>query len=203
MYVKEFRKTWKENTIPTKEERDDYFQKVKTQIMELHQGASKSSLYTSFFLYHFLPAVVGKNKWKRQCAERSVSKIATISDEAFCIVLLENNIDYWGEVMMEKATNLPESETRPPSKYTFFGEKTSTRKFAGWSKAGLQRYNDLQDMVKKDRKTKDRAVVEDVLFKTYVQLKKEKEQRRKNRPYDDGEESPVKMVIHYGDTEEV
>jgi len=46
---------------------------------------------------HFLPCVVGKKQWKMQIqAGKKVNKIATVSDEAFVLLVLEN---IWSDMM--------------------------------------------------------------------------------------------------------
>ena len=48
-------------------------------------------------LDHLL-AVVGMSEWKTKETQMKVSEMATPSDEAFCLVALENNCDRWTAV---------------------------------------------------------------------------------------------------------
>ena len=45
-----------------------------------------------------LLAVVGVNEWKTKETQTKASKMATPSDEAFCLVALENNCNRWTAV---------------------------------------------------------------------------------------------------------
>jgi len=46
---------------------------------------------------HFLPCVIGKKRWKMQIlAGKKVNKIATVSGEAFVLLVLEN---IWDDMM--------------------------------------------------------------------------------------------------------
>jgi len=44
---------------------------------------------------HFLACVVGKHNWKQQTKIELISQVATISDEAFALLVLENIWDEW------------------------------------------------------------------------------------------------------------
>ncbi len=49
-----------------------------------------------YFAYYFLPIVVGKNHWKKLIWQRvSLNSLATASDEAFALLMLENNKEKW------------------------------------------------------------------------------------------------------------
>ena len=46
---------------------------------------------------HFLACVVGKHDWKWQ-TKKELSQVATISDEAFALLILENIWDEWKDM---------------------------------------------------------------------------------------------------------
>jgi len=50
-----------------------------------------------------LSAVVGMAEWKTKETQMKASKMATPSDEAFCLVTLENNHDRWTAVAKKGA----------------------------------------------------------------------------------------------------
>ena len=50
---------------------------------------------------HFL-AIVGMAEWKTKETQMKASKTATPSDEAFCLVTLENNCDRWTAIAKKK-----------------------------------------------------------------------------------------------------
>ena len=95
----------------------------------------------TIFCDHILSAVVGKNLWKSKSAGFTISKIATVSDEAFALLLLVNSWDLW--------TETDATATTKQSKYTRNG--AGTKKNEGWTRDGLVRFNELAKMVKMDR----------------------------------------------------
>ena len=128
---------------------------------------------TSFeiFFKNFVPAIVAKQKFKCRLfsTEKQSIQMCTISDEAFTLLLLENNYDRWIDVYKNKYNNHPslpnaevaEDETRKRKwesdvspKYTEGGiVYTDARKMThrGWNDEGIRRFNALSIIVKQDR----------------------------------------------------
>jgi len=50
------------------------------------------------FCNHFLACVVGKHDWKWQTKKELISQVATISDEASALLILENIWDEWKDM---------------------------------------------------------------------------------------------------------
>ena len=89
-------------------------------------------------------------------------EICTVSDEAFALLLLENSYDRWKDIF-EKRGGIPQqhrgekkrqcdSDIAP--KYTNGGIRYSStvqHKTKGWTKEGIQRYNELFQLVGEDR----------------------------------------------------
>lgn len=94
------------------------------------------------FFDYFLSAVVGKVKWKKQVMQKKVSEIATISDEAMAILLLENSRDKW-------LATYNNSEQIPPTRYT--ANSRYARRYGGWKDEGRARFNVLCNIVALDR----------------------------------------------------
>ncbi len=104
-----------------------------------------------FFCDHLLGAVTGMKRFAKDSRSRHISQIATVSDEAFALVLLENNFNVWSDMY---STGVTKGSTINPE-YTNGGNSISngrSRKYKGWSDAGIDKYNDLFDKVKQDRK---------------------------------------------------
>jgi hypothetical protein len=55
-----------------------------------------NSAYT-YFANTILPKIVGPTKWRGQVTKRTISQIATPTDEAFGLLLLENSWENWKE----------------------------------------------------------------------------------------------------------
>jgi hypothetical protein len=75
-----------------------------------------------------------------------VSEFTSVSDVAFCLLALENNWNYWVKVASIDPAVTPEDSlnnrnTYPATKWT--SSPVIGGKNTGWSKEGLQRFNEL------------------------------------------------------------
>ena len=135
------------------------------QIMQLHQ--SENFAYFDFVEF-FVSSVIGKACFKQNCCDNLLSQYATISDEAFAILIFENNLDAWIDMGVRKDT----SGTEVPRKYTnggrSKGEMASSQHNKGWSEQGLKRFNELFDKVKENRATPE-AVIFEERFRAYCE----------------------------------
>ena len=112
------------------------------------------------FCDNFLVNVTGKSKWKSILLQKRLSEVATASDEAFTLVVLENNWAFWMDVVYERPDGRGEGEvdgrtikrstlpvlpkwTASPHKYC--------KKLEGWAGEAIDRYNELFDLVEADR----------------------------------------------------
>ena len=130
------------------------------ELEDMLQGRSNAEAYT-YFCHFFLPHVVGKNRWRNGIRKgAAINTLATVSDEAFALLLLENSWDRWlWEVDKTKAETLQviENETTPPTLHTL-GKGKKARKNMGWTSNGLKRHQQIaQDIVEKDRKNDEEA----------------------------------------------
>lgn len=111
-----------------------------------------------FFCEKFLQHVVGVNKFKAGYKNKTaISSLATASDEAFALLLLENTEIRW----LDEHSKNPDGEkkidetTLPRTKYTSAGQNKQqrgfTKRYGGWKLEGINRYNELFDMVVEDR----------------------------------------------------
>ena len=79
---------------------------------------------------------------------KKVSDVATISDEAFALLLLDNGWEKWVD-----SHGREDGKTDVETKHTRGGRgKGGATKFTGWAKEGLERHNELMDLVEVDRK---------------------------------------------------
>jgi hypothetical protein len=139
--------------------------------LALHEGGDAYHL----FLTRILERVVGRSSWEGNCDKKLLSTFCTRSDEAFGLLLLENNYDRWtamwrsgdlrnskGEAPDTLYTNMAESRTRGSA---------SNRKLEGWSQEGYARFDELYAMVKADREQPSRIELE-------TQIRKELEAKK-------------------------
>ena len=96
----------------------------------------------------FLPCVVGRKKWRKSVTTTLVSNFVTVSDEALCLVILENNRNSW-----INAVEGDEGHVGRLTKFTMDGCGQNARKHKGWSRDGWNRYNELYQLVKRDRES--------------------------------------------------
>ncbi len=105
-----------------------------------------------FFLFcdNFLSRIVGISVWREGCQKKKDSEMATVSDEAFAYLLVENYWDYWSnlnlqdyksDVTYDKESNKKIKRTATWDKYT--KSAYGARRYGGWTTSGLLRFNEL------------------------------------------------------------
>src|SRR5207244_845227 len=125
--------------------------KARVNLDKILMLRSSNNLIYYDFIEFFLSAVVGKKKYKAKTCHYLLSSYASVSDEAFAILVLENNIDTWLDMAKRKITkgsNVPRKFTNGGSSK---GEVASCQHNKGWLKQGLDRFNELFDLVQKNR----------------------------------------------------
>jgi len=123
------------------------------------KGREKNSHY-ELFLRTFVKPVVGINTWneKLKKPDTTPNNLFSKSDEAFAMIVLDNNYEYWSELFIENGNSIPSSNrkrkmnesnngkdlTKKP-KYTdsyLFNKKSSSGKQGkGWSEDGINKFN--------------------------------------------------------------
>ena len=151
---------------------------------------------------HFLPCVVGKKWWKMQILSgRHVNDIATVSDEAFVLLVLENiwddmikvNIDKYYRPKKRKKTqedeegtrsgNSPNAPTNDKNKHddrsVITGKWTSawrgSRRYGGWNPEGINHFNRLVKIVQQDRENDSHFQAQYEIWLNESKGKKQKE----------------------------
>jgi len=112
------------------------------------------------FCNNFLACVIGKNEWKDMIKIKTVKEIATVMDEAFTLLILENIWDEWIEMDavdylkhqkgIEKGTE-QNSKRRKIGGGKWTSDVNGSVKYSGWNDEGLQRFNELCEMVNENR----------------------------------------------------
>jgi hypothetical protein len=108
-----------------------------------------------YFCVRFFKCIVGVQAYNAgwDC-DKKLSEIATPSDEALALLILENNEARWSQEF-DMVGSDESRVTLPKAKYTSSGRNTSmkgfTKKFGGWSARGIERFNELLKLVKADR----------------------------------------------------
>lgn len=140
-----------------------------------------------------LSVIVGKIYWKKFQTKRVVTMMATRSDEAFGLLLLENYIEIWATVAWADVRK-EEIQEMPKAKYTL--QKSGGGEDNGWLDKGIKRYNKLLDEVKTDRMNQGAERGASSFDLDYMAEKRredaEASRKRKGRPDD---EEPKDTVL--------
>ena len=128
-----------------------------------------------------------KSGMKQGCL---ISDVASVSDEALCIAILENSWDKWihlyktrndtsdDENSQDKEDN-EENSPLPSTKWTEDGRGAGAKKYFGWNRNGIDRFNAITALVREDRELPQRSKFEEDFkinnkYATIVQKKKNK-----------------------------
>ena len=135
------------------------------ELCEVIQNGRRSHKMYNIFYDRFLPCVVKKSVFDHQVSvATNDSTLCTVSDEAFALLLLENSWERWvdiyrlqkGKVTPKRGQKRREFESDVPTKYTkggiIYNKTVKNKDPKGWSAEGIERFNELYDKVKKDRK---------------------------------------------------
>ena len=146
------------------------------------------------FVKWFLIRTYSK-KWNNAMMSNSstrLSDIMTVSDEAFVCLVLKNNWDRWLDINNESNNKFAPSRrgsnngiTTPviPKCTTINGHPSKEGAYGvrGWSDTGIERFNELCKLVKKDRKLN--AKREDVIFQTVrSEMMKTRRSKKRHKP---------------------
>jgi len=121
------------------------------------------------FLDTFLSVFYPKLRFRDHMKHRLLSEVVTTSEEAFAILVLENNYKRWK--WMSTLVDLESESLTEPQPLLVYQENLRPRKdgkpnAGDWTEEGLARMNELYDMV--DEKRNDRKDFEKDLMRMYV-----------------------------------
>lgn len=158
-------------------EEEDNLNDMDIKPESLQERFENFNMYEDFVLY-YVSAVVGLRHFEKQKLRSNYSEYATVSDEAFAVLTIENNWNRW--MSMAKTNHWKDSPVRtkwtvtrdtpvvsdsgklkkqklPPNEEridTDLPEGPQARRYRGWSAQGINRYNQLFDQIKKERNSK-------------------------------------------------
>jgi len=139
----------------------------------------------------FMPCVVGRSKWCAESYHKELSQIATATDEAWVLLVLENSWDLWKQMAeWESRKEVLPKEERKATKWT--AGATSAVRYEGWGAAGLQAYNEIVDQVREDRAARGRDFNKS--FLTYKKEEREKMRSGKKRRRDESQDDQLTLV---------
>jgi hypothetical protein len=137
------------------------------------------------FCRHFLPWVVGLTRWKSKILLIQVRALASPSDVAFAILILENNEKVWFaqyRITIDREHLKSDSQitTVPQPLYNSHRGEAST-KYSGWSKQAIDNYTDLLELIESVPKSKKRVFDKAYLEKVRAEERADSEQKRAKR----------------------
>ena len=103
--------------------------------------------------------------WRYKAYNSHISEIFSVSDEAFAMLLLENNYEDYKMVY-----NLSRKVTRKESKPKYTKDSNLNEKFKGWSQKGLKRYDKLVRIVTNQRRATISLELEEELKNKYASI---------------------------------
>ena len=133
------------------------------------EGRKNAQVYKTVY-ESFIPCIASYQVYRTELDKRLVngendSELYTHSDEAFTLLLLENNFDRWMDIY-QRHDGRPSPDIGSGKKkkftsdvcpkYTYGGivysKEKSVSNSKGWTKEGIERFNELFDRVNQDRK---------------------------------------------------
>ena len=157
-----------------------------TELLKCINNGDSSSIFQSkelhyFFLKHCVVNVISRKKWNDNCDRNDYFKFVTASDEGFALVVLDNNIERYMEMMKNEDPNIKDFGQPRYTSVTKKGMLTN-HIGKGWNDRGkmeFQRYtemiinkrNDLQWLERRSRGIK--------------RVANRERQKRNKRSYDD------------------
>ena len=117
------------------------------ELSNLRTNIANIELFETFINYCLIHFTTSMN-WRYKACESLISDIFTESDEALCILLIENNASDYGKMQREQR-KIGRKESKP--KYTKVD--SIQKRFKGWSKKAIKRFNLIVKDIKKYRDT--------------------------------------------------
>ena len=119
------------------------------------------------FMDKFVGTVVGKNRWIVKIRGATGKReVCSATDEALALVLLENNQEKWYDIytrtkddttILTRKKKGSEWASTVATLYTERGQRDGERSVRqgdrGWSKGGIQRFNEIVQFLKDDRES--------------------------------------------------
>jgi hypothetical protein len=160
---------------------------VDCDIISLRENDDSSKEAFFFFAREFLPCIVKRLVFRQFKLVNLLSEFVTISDEAFTLLLLENNVARWNAMFAagkNKADNtMPSQKFQPVSEQQQSGGVNKD----GYSLKAAARYMEYYDYIEKARMNVGRDSLEIELLERMDELDGGKHRDTKGKRKRDGE----------------
>lgn len=130
------------------------------------------------FLLLVLPDAIGRRKWNRLSKALKPSKFVSCSDEAFAMIVIENNSAKWLNMLINPTMTTKEMK-KLKTKYT------QNEEHMGWAYTGIYRFTQLTTFVLSQRKlNKDLTnLMDEICSNRLSQSKMQRNEKRKLDEY--------------------
>jgi hypothetical protein len=135
-------------------------------IISLREEQHKKAFF--FFAREFLPCVVKRLFFRQNKLENLLSEFVTVSDEAFTLFLLENNVARWDAMFQSGTTK--SNDSMPQQKYQAVNSGDEKNGKDGYGLQAILRFNEYYRSVTKGRSGMDTTVLERELLKNMEKL---------------------------------
>ena len=156
-----------------------------TEILNCIDNGDSSSIFQNkelhyFFLKHCVINVISRKKWNDNCDRNDYYKYITESDEGFALVVLDNNIERYLEMMKNDD---PNKKDFAQPKYTSVSKKGMPNHIGkGWNDRGKMEFQRYTEMIINKRKD---IVWLEKRSRGIKRVANRERQRQKKRSYDD------------------
>ena len=145
------------------------------------------------FVRYVIPPVVRKMLFRTKRTKEKVSTYVTVFDEAFAMLVLENNAEKW-KIFYENELTSKKGKSAKPRYCPTSGVNAKQSTYTGnWTEEGIDRYNELCDLVHEKRTEsyidEDEDTIRERMYGTFG-----KKGGYYRRDVDETEETPVKRV---------
>ena len=158
------------------------------------EGRENMEAY-SYFAYYFLPIVVGKHVWRKRFeAKKNFNDLASTSDEAFGLLLLDNSWDRWKFLKGKDKQAIKEANDRgelPRTKFST-GKAGDHKRNHGWDYEGLKRFQDLGAIVRNDKNRGEEEQLHEGWTEIFYNIVAEKYMEQEQQT--DAREEPEQVV---------
>lgn len=104
-----------------------------------------------FFLLNFVACVAGREQFKKNCYQKNISELISVSDEAVTMLILKNNYAVWEEIGINNKNGHAGNKLKEcieNQKYFLEGKGRGR----SWNNEGKKYYNDMYKKLMEDRK---------------------------------------------------
>lgn len=163
----------------------------------------------SIMLKHFLPAIVGNVDWRVKSREIVMSAFVTASDEAFCLLCLENAWDHWNDLSEGKEAKdkfdkqnrdlvkqglEPQSDENLARSCLYTSGGSGLKESQGWNQEGIDRFNHLLDTIRTARASENGKVY----YQNFLMDMQDAASKKRSRKRKEREEAQVVALTDFG-----